>query len=356
MSSVVGQSALSASQRSHLLHLYRRILRTSQVTFANDQATYQAWRSFAAAQFRAADPDPAKYEEHVKHAQEVEDTLRRNVVQGQWRDDTGAYSLRIRPDTELGSNETIKQNRNKQIADLKISKRPTFSCSSASASASSSASASRSFSSSAHSSSASSSSSSSNRPIPRPIPIFPSLTILADGSSILLQTTSPRHTAKLTRDPTNHPLWNPAMADRRLGGAGGSGDGEDGNEGVSGRLGRFRKRFDTGVMASAAAAAPGAAPSKPAPASATSVASAKAAGGKKKDQTASSSSSSSSKADAASTPAADSDAAATQEAAATSRRRAASFDMDDLDWMSVGGRQARPGSEPVSKKGGKGKK
>ncbi|KAE8231004.1 hypothetical protein CF326_g3989 [Tilletia indica] len=326
MSSIAAAaSSLSPAQRTHLVHLYRRILRASEVAFAEDHATHEAWRKFAATRFRSADADPAKYQEHVKHAEEVEETLRKNVVQGKWREESGAYALRFRPDTELGSNETIRQNRNKQIADLKSSKRPTCGGSSAAASSSRTAttSAAAAFSTLSLLRAPSSASSGSARPTPRPIPTFPSLTILADGSSILLQTTSPRHTTRLTRDPTNHPLWNPSLADRRPGG-GGDGDGE--NEDVGGRLGRFRRRFDT--ESSGASAPPAEAP----------------AAASQAPQKAGSARASPSTPTPAPTP-----------APSASSRRAASFGMDDLDWMSVGGRQARAGSEPQSKKG-KGKK
>ncbi|KAK0529823.1 hypothetical protein OC834_003530 [Tilletia horrida] len=357
-------SALSPAQRTHLVHLYRRILRASQTAFANDQATLSAWRVFAASRFRGADADPAKYGEHVKHAEEVEQTLRQNVVQGTFRQETGAISLRIRPETELGSNETIKQNRNKQIADLKSSKRPTLTCGGAAPSTASSSRHAHAFSTLAALRAAASAGTSSpvassrsgsigspahaGRPIPRPIPSFPQLTILADGSSILLNSTSPRHTTRLTRDPTNHPLWNPALADRKMSGAGGE-DGE-GAEDAGGRLGRFRRRFDVGLEAAAPAPAPTTA-SKPASSSkaaASASAAATATAGKKGAATASSS------AAKASGPGASKPAAPTPApASASSSRRAASFSMDDLDWMSVGGRQARAGSEPAGKKGKK---
>ena len=62
---------------------------------------------------------------------------------------------------------------------------------------------------------------------------FPQRVILADGSSIQLTTTSPRHLVRLTRDITNNPLWNPTM------GRAAQSDTED----DTGRLGRFRRRF-----------------------------------------------------------------------------------------------------------------
>lgn len=70
-------------------------------------------------------------------------------------------------------------------------------------------------------------------PLPRPVAQFPQRVILADGSSIQLTTTSPRHLVRLTRDITNNPLWNPTM------GRAAQSDTED----DTGRLGRFRRRF-----------------------------------------------------------------------------------------------------------------
>ena len=222
-------------------------------------------------------------------------------------------------DTELGNNDSIKEARAKQIADLKAGKKPERkSCremaaqyQAASASSSSIATASssafnsvRAFSTSTRPTSSivsqatsfqsqrsgfASSASAQSRdpsavaasPLPRPVPKFSSTTILADGSSIQLATTSPRRLTRLTRDPTNHPLWNPGQ-ERKIGG-----DAAD----DSGRLGRFRRRFQ--------------------------------------------------EAEAAEVKSADSGDV--------------SFGQEDLDWMSVGGREARAGSPIAAKKAAKGK-
>lgn len=149
------------------------------------------------------------------------------------------------------------------------------------------------------------SASSSSRALPRPVPLYPSLTLLADGSSISLQTTSPRSATRLTRDITNHPLWNPGM-ERRSGAQG---------EDESGRLGRFRRRF--GQPGEERAAAPAAAPGE-GPGSAQ--------GAKGQEQ----------------------QAAAADEGEVT-------FAEADLEWMSVGGREARAGSVSEPKKAAKGK-
>lgn len=164
-------------------------------------------------------------------------------------------------ETELGTNESIKEARAQQIADLKAGKQPERkSCREMAAQyqASSSPSTSatgfmRSFSTVAapfairkttvHSQRSTFSTSATvhardpsvpewNR-LPRTVPQFSSITILADGSSIQRTTTSPRRITRLTRDPTNHPLWNPRN-ERKVGA-----DSDD----DSGRLSRFRKRF-----------------------------------------------------------------------------------------------------------------
>lgn len=232
-------------------------------------------------------------------------------------------------DTELGNNDSIKEARAKQIADLKAGKKPerkscremaaqyqaaSASSSSSVATASSSAFNSiRAFSTSTRPASTilaqatrfqspqrsgfASSARAASRdpsavaqsPLPRPVPKFASTTILADGSSIQLATTSPRRLTRLTRDPTNHPLWNPGQ-ERKIGGDAGD---------DSGRLGRFRRRFE-GVEGAAAVGGKGA---------------------------------SEAKADAGDV----------------------SFGQEDLDWMSVGGREARAGSPIAAKKAAKGK-
>ena len=50
----------------------------------------------------------------------------------------------------------------------------------------------------------------------------------------MLFRSSPRALVKMTRDATNHPLWNALVAH----------DGDDGDGQTLGRVGRFAKRFD----------------------------------------------------------------------------------------------------------------
>jgi hypothetical protein len=71
--------------------------------------------------------------------------------------------------------------------------------------------------------------------LPNPIvPQFPQRVIRADGSSFTHWTTSPRPLIRLTRDVTNHPLWNVSAL---------TGEGAADESEVTGRLGRFNRKF-----------------------------------------------------------------------------------------------------------------
>jgi ribosomal protein L31 len=71
--------------------------------------------------------------------------------------------------------------------------------------------------------------------LPNPIvPQFPQRVIRADGSSFTHWTTSPRSLIRLTRDVTNHPLWNVSAL---------TGEGAAEESEVTGRLGRFNRKF-----------------------------------------------------------------------------------------------------------------
>jgi ribosomal protein L31 len=70
--------------------------------------------------------------------------------------------------------------------------------------------------------------------LPNPVvPQFPQRIIRADGSSFTHWTTSPRPLIRLTRDVTNHPLWNVSTL----------GEGAAEESEVTGRLGRFNRKF-----------------------------------------------------------------------------------------------------------------
>ncbi|RKP14519.1 hypothetical protein BJ684DRAFT_6587, partial [Piptocephalis cylindrospora] len=59
--------------------------------------------------------------------------------------------------------------------------------------------------------------------------MFNQTVVLTDGSSATFRTTSPRPLLQLTKDPRNHPLWNPEM--------------KTGLDDESGRLMRFTEKF-----------------------------------------------------------------------------------------------------------------
>lgn len=71
--------------------------------------------------------------------------------------------------------------------------------------------------------------------LPNPVvPQFPQRVIRSDGSSFTHWTTSPRPLIRLTRDVTNHPLWNVSAL---------MGEGAAEESEVTGRLGRFNRKF-----------------------------------------------------------------------------------------------------------------
>lgn len=221
--------SFSPAQRQQAISLYKRLLQTSNQTFQGDAATATAWRQQVREKFRAAskETDPAKIDEGLHMWEEVIKVLRHNVVQGQYKEDRRAFHLNFTKDTELGSNESVKQGRKMQMEQLKANKGVPKCVGEASSSGTSAV---RSYSTSAI---LRASKTVATPRLPRPAPHFPQTVLLSDGSSIQLTTTSPRSSVRLTRDPTNHPLWNPSM-DKKAG---------TGDEDESGRLGRFRRRF-----------------------------------------------------------------------------------------------------------------
>jgi ribosomal protein L31 len=65
--------------------------------------------------------------------------------------------------------------------------------------------------------------------------MFAQRVVRSDGSTFVHWTTSPRQQIRLTRDVTNHPVWNPAERT--------SGEAEEEEGKTTGRLGRFSRRF-----------------------------------------------------------------------------------------------------------------
>ncbi|WFD45156.1 hypothetical protein MPSI1_003834 [Malassezia psittaci] len=224
-------TAFSVAQQRRATALYRSLLRTTRTVFAGDQhalsAAYQeSRRRFAEGR---DETNAEKIEEALTMGEQVVDLLRRNVVQGvAGSSDPSRFKLRFTKDTELGSNDTIRRSkRPPSIQEIRNTQRKASASSSAQYhSVAYTPSQSRMYSTRA-------SESKSAQSLPRPVPQFPQRVILADGSSIQLTTTSPRHLVKLTRDITNNVLWNPMMS------RGSQLDTED----DTGRLGRFRRRF-----------------------------------------------------------------------------------------------------------------
>ena len=82
------------------------------------------------------------------------------------------------------------------------------------------------------------------RSLPAPVvPHFPQHVTRADGSTFIHWTTSPRSRIVLTRDTTNHPLWN---ATERVCGRSAELMQDEEEEGT-GRIGRWKRRFGEDV-------------------------------------------------------------------------------------------------------------
>lgn len=221
-------TAFSSAQRGRATSLYRSLLRTTRELFGEDVRAVKAAHAETRRRFLEAklEQDPAKIDEGLEMGEQVHHLLKHNVVQGVPRDDeVNTYKLRFTEHTELGSNDTIKQARPAPtLAEIERTKgRAPTSCAGQARV--------RAFSTSART--LSKVTEDGAPPLPRPVARFPGIVILADGSSVRMTTTSPRYMTKMTRDYTNHPLWNPMMARRTDAGA----------DDDSGRLGRFRRRF-----------------------------------------------------------------------------------------------------------------
>ncbi|KAJ1310332.1 hypothetical protein OPQ81_007071 [Rhizoctonia solani] len=100
--------ALKSSARS----AYRSLFRASGATFSGDDRVLHAFRDKVRTETIAGrqEADPVEYEARVKHAFEVAEVLRKNVVQAvkQGEGENSTWKLRMTSDTELGSNEGVK--------------------------------------------------------------------------------------------------------------------------------------------------------------------------------------------------------------------------------------------------------
>ncbi|RDB24284.1 putative peptide chain release factor C12orf65, mitochondrial [Hypsizygus marmoreus] len=105
--------ALKASARS----AYRNLYRAANSTFAGDDHVLKAFRMKMRNNAIAARAivDPETYEQQTKLGREIADVLRKNIVQGVkisniegLSDGKETFRLRITKDTELGSNDSVK--------------------------------------------------------------------------------------------------------------------------------------------------------------------------------------------------------------------------------------------------------
>ncbi|KAF8652727.1 hypothetical protein AX16_004226 [Volvariella volvacea WC 439] len=103
--------SITPSLRASARSAYRNLLRASSDTFSGDANVLQAFREKMRTDALAYKDitNPEEYEQSVKLSNEIAQILRKNIVQGrrvEGSEDT--WKLRITRDTELGSNETIK--------------------------------------------------------------------------------------------------------------------------------------------------------------------------------------------------------------------------------------------------------
>ncbi|KDN49432.1 hypothetical protein RSAG8_02134, partial [Rhizoctonia solani AG-8 WAC10335] len=105
-------SSITPALKSSARSAYRALFRASGATFAGDDRVLYAFRDKVRTETVVGrqEADPAEYEARVKHAFEVADVLKKNVVQAekQGEGEDTAWKLRVTSDTELGSNEGVK--------------------------------------------------------------------------------------------------------------------------------------------------------------------------------------------------------------------------------------------------------
>ncbi|KAJ7694208.1 RF-1 domain-containing protein [Mycena rosella] len=105
--------AISQALRASARSAYRLLLRASSSTFAGDETVLRAFRLKIRQDAIAVrdTTDAAVYEQHNSVAREIATILRQNVVQAARLDgpeNADTWRVRITQDTELGSNETVK--------------------------------------------------------------------------------------------------------------------------------------------------------------------------------------------------------------------------------------------------------
>ncbi|KAJ7632468.1 RF-1 domain-containing protein [Roridomyces roridus] len=99
-------SELRAAARSS----YRQLLRASSSTFSGDTPVLRAFRAKIRQDAVVARDitDPVAYAQHNTLGLEIATILKKNIVQAARVDDADTWRVRITEDTELGSNESVK--------------------------------------------------------------------------------------------------------------------------------------------------------------------------------------------------------------------------------------------------------
>lgn len=110
---------LCATTMSKAIHAYKEALRATRVAFKNDLRVLQAARS----EFRRRTEenrslaDQQQIDKAVQEMSDVANFLIKNIVQAEQRE-KDRYFLHFHDKTELGSNETIKQNNRANMGTL----------------------------------------------------------------------------------------------------------------------------------------------------------------------------------------------------------------------------------------------
>ncbi|KAF5391295.1 hypothetical protein D9757_001945 [Collybiopsis confluens] len=104
--------ASSAELRALAKSAYRHLYRASALTFNGDKPVLKAFRAKMKMDALSArsETDPAAYQQHNKHANEVANFLKRNVVQAARLPEQDTWSIRISNHTELGDNDSVKRS------------------------------------------------------------------------------------------------------------------------------------------------------------------------------------------------------------------------------------------------------
>ncbi|KAF9977145.1 hypothetical protein BGZ73_006912 [Actinomortierella ambigua] len=98
--------------RQRALNAYKELLKAQRVAFRGDVVTLSAAREKTYQEFnmRRNETNEKIIDEQLNLATQVASLLRHNLVQGvQKQDKKDLYELKIREETELGDNETLRQ-------------------------------------------------------------------------------------------------------------------------------------------------------------------------------------------------------------------------------------------------------